>query len=79
MKLDRGVERDQVCELRDAYKILNDRDKAVKADQAFWYIKTFDDYYDHQKIIKWFEIDGKVTKMTDKNSRQGLGAMKLYN
>ena len=47
---------------------MNDRDRKIKEDQVFWYIKTFDQYYDHMPILKWFEYDdGGVAKMSKKN------------
>ena len=69
LKLGKYCARDKVSEFKDVFKILNDRDEKMKAEQAFWYIKTFDQYYDHMPILKWFEFDdGKVSKMSKKHS-----------
>ena len=42
-------------------------------------IWLFDNTYDNQAVVKWFEFaDGQVAKISDKH-KQGLDRLKLYN
>ena len=65
--------------LKEQYKIFNERDAKAREERSKWYIDTFDEYYDHEKIVKWFSYDNLVEKVSNKSKTKGIAPLKIYN
>ena len=58
---------------------MNDRKQKKKEEIAKALIWKFDQNYDPEPVIQWFQYeDGQVAKISKKN-KEGLDQLKLYN
>ena len=63
--------------MKEQYQFLNNLDTKKKEAYSKWLIDSFDDYYNHQKISKWFTYDNVVEKVS-KRPKNSLAPIKSY-